>query len=110
MDKPSPTRPFGGWYVYVLRCADGTLYTGITTDVARRLEEHNRGAGAKYTRRRTPVALLFVEEAEDRSSASRRERDIKGLTRRRKLELIRTAPSGLKGRISKGSRPADVKL
>ena len=88
MNEPEP---LGGWYVYVLRCADGTLYTGITTDVTRRLEEHNRGAGAKYTRRRTPVTLLFIEAAEDRSSASRREHAIKGLTRRGKLELVRAA-------------------
>ena len=102
----TPAKPAGGWYIYLLRCADGTLYTGITTNVARRLEEHNRGAGAKYTRRRTPVTVLFVEEAKDRSSASRRERDIKGLTRRGKLELVRAAALEPDKRVLFGSLEA----
>ncbi len=110
----APFKPLEGWYVYVLRCADNTLYTGITTDVTRRLGEHNRGEGAKYTRCRTPVTLLFVEKAEDRSSASRRERDIKRLTRRRKLELVRAASSvassGFTEHVPDTSRPSDVKL
>jgi len=77
------------WYVYILRCADDTLYTGITTDVARRLEEHNAGtAGARYTRSRRPVAVIHVETADDRAQATRREAEIKRLERTAKLDLI----------------------
>jgi putative endonuclease len=80
------------WFVYILRCADDTLYTGITTDVERRLAEHNgaTGNGARYTRPRRPVELLYVESAADRSRAAAREAQIKGLERGQKLELIAT--------------------
>ena len=77
------------YYLYILECADGTLYTGITTDLARRIEEHNSsGKGAKYTRTRRPVKLCYSEVCEDRSSASRREHAIKKMTRTQKLRLI----------------------
>ena len=78
------------WFVYILRCADGSLYTGISTDVARRLIEHNAGAphGARYTRVRRPVALVYCEGACNRSAALRRERQVKGLDRAGKLALI----------------------
>jgi putative endonuclease len=76
------------WYVYIARCADGTLYTGITTDVSRRLDEHNRGHGAKYTAVRRPLTLVYVAPAADRSAASRLERRIKLLPREEKLSLI----------------------
>lgn len=76
------------WFVYILRCADGSLYTGITTDLDRRLEEHNSGRGAKYTRSRRPVELCYREPWADRAEASRREVLIKGLPRARKLELV----------------------
>lgn len=77
------------YFVYILKCSDATLYTGITTDLARRLEEHNGSPkGAKYTSLRRPVELVYSEEAEDRSSASKRERKIKKLTKLKKLELI----------------------
>jgi putative endonuclease len=78
------------WYVYILRCADDTLYTGVSTDVARRVEEHNAGAplGARYTRSRRPVQLLFQETAESRSAALRRERQIKAKSRAAKWALI----------------------
>ena len=76
------------WYVYMLRCGDGSLYTGSTTDVARRLREHQNGTGAKYTRARPPVSLAYTEEAPDRSTAQRREAAIKKLPRKRKLALI----------------------
>ena len=81
------------WCVYMLRCADGTLYTGITTDVARRLAEHNGegGPGARYTRSRRPVQLVYVEAAANRASASRREAEIKQLDRVRKLALCASA-------------------
>jgi putative endonuclease len=76
------------WYVYILKCADDTLYTGITTDVNRRLNEHNKGTGARYTKTRLPVVLMALFEASDRSEASKEEYRIKQLTRKEKLLLI----------------------
>lgn len=77
------------WWVYILRCADGSLYTGITTDVARRVAEHNTGgaAAARYTRGRTPVRLAYVKAASSRAEAARLEAEIKRLRRARKLAL-----------------------
>lgn len=75
-------------YVYILRCADGTLYTGWTTDIEHRLKAHNAGTGAKYTKPRRPVELAYCEECEDKSSALKREAEIKKLTRAEKLALI----------------------
>lgn len=77
------------YYVYILKCCDGTLYTGIAKDVLKRLEEHNTSEkGAKYTKARRPVKLLYSESSEDRSTASKREYAIKKLSRTQKLELI----------------------
>lgn len=76
------------WWVYILRCGDGTLYTGSTDDVARRLETHRAGKGAKYTRGRGPLELVYSEGCPDRSAALRRECAVKHLTRREKLRLI----------------------
>lgn len=77
------------WHVYLLRCADGTLYAGITTDLDRRLAEHNAGkAGAKYTRARRPVALAWHEPAADRAAASRREYAVRRLPRAAKEALV----------------------
>ncbi|NGQ96498.1 GIY-YIG nuclease family protein [Brevibacillus sp. SYP-B805] len=76
-------------FVYILRCADGTLYTGYTTELLRRIRAHNEGKGAKYTRGRGPVELLYAEEGESRSWGQRREEEIKRLTRHEKEELIR---------------------
>lgn len=76
------------WWVYILECRDGTLYTGCTDDVPRRLAAHNAGRGAKYTRSRTPVLLRYCEEQPDRSAALRREAAIKRLTRTEKQALI----------------------
>ena len=77
------------YYVYILECSDGTLYTGIATDVERRLDEHNNSdKGAKYTKVRRPLKLVYTEESQDRSSASKREYEIKKLSREKKLELI----------------------
>ena len=76
------------WYVYLLRCADGTLYAGCTTDPRRRLQQHNAGRGAKYTRARRPVSLVYVEQAEDHGQALRREAALKRLSRKEKLALI----------------------
>nr|WP_296158309.1 GIY-YIG nuclease family protein [uncultured Blautia sp.] len=76
-------------YTYIVQCADGTLYTGWTTDVIRRLKEHNEGkAGAKYTRAKRPVNLVYYEGYETKEEAMRREYAIKQLTRKEKLELI----------------------
>ena len=75
--------------MYVAECADGTLYTGITTDITRRINEHNYGSrGAKYTRSRRPVRLRFVDECENHSSALRKEIKFKKLTRKQKKEII----------------------
>ncbi len=79
------------WYCYLLRCADETLYCGITNDLAKRLDAHNDGTGAKYTRNRTPVVLVYQELREDRSAASKREIAIKKLSREKKLALIAAA-------------------
>lgn len=76
------------WYVYILQCGDGTLYTGITDDVARRFAVHVSGKGAKYTRGRSPLTLLYQECLGDKSAALRREYAIKRLSRRAKLDLI----------------------
>ncbi len=76
------------WSVYILRCADGTLYTGIAPDVEKRLQKHNEGKGAKYTRGRTPVELVYQEPYPNRAEASKREYQIKQLSRAEKLDLI----------------------
>ncbi len=78
------------WYVYILRCRDDTLYTGITDDVPRRLDVHNSGKGAKYTRGRGPVTLCYQEQQESYSAALKREYAIKQLPRQDKLALIRS--------------------
>jgi len=78
------------WQVYLLRCADGTLYTGITTDLARRLAEHNAGRGARYTRSRLPAELVYVEPAPDRSAAQRREYAIRRMPAAAKRRLLTT--------------------
>lgn len=77
------------WWVYMLRCADNTLYTGITTDVERRTQEHNGdGRGAKFTRARRPVTVVYCEPSKDRSSASQREYQIKRLSKSQKEALV----------------------
>ena len=78
------------WYLYILRCKDNTLYTGITTDVEKRLEAHRAGKGAKYTRGRGPLELVYTEECGDHSAALKREAEIKALTREAKLKMIQT--------------------
>jgi putative endonuclease len=75
-------------YVYVVRCADDTLYTGYTTDVQRRVAEHDAGEGAKYTRGRTPVELVHVEGHETRSAALQREHELKALDREEKERVV----------------------
>ena len=80
------------WHVYLVRCADGTLYCGVTTDLDKRLATHNAGKGAKYTARRRPVRLAWSEPADDRGAALRREHAVKALPRRAKLALARSPP------------------
>lgn len=75
------------WWVYILRCGDGTFYTGVTTDVSARLEAHRSGNGAKYTRSRGPLELAYTQQCEDKVSAFRREYAIKKLKRTEKAEL-----------------------
>ncbi len=80
------------YYVYLLRCRDGTLYTGYTDDPERRLKVHNAGKGAKYTRSRLPVELVYREQCPDKSAALRREREIKGMKRAEKLAMVAAGP------------------
>ncbi len=75
------------WYVYIVECADLTLYTGITTNIERRLKEHEAGKGAKYTKGRAPLKLVYKEKCNNRSSASKRELEIKALPKKDKLLL-----------------------
>ena len=75
------------WYCYLLRCADGTLYCGITNDLDKRIAAHNAGTASKYTRGRLPVELVYAEPCADRSEASKREREIKALPRAGKVAL-----------------------
>jgi putative endonuclease len=76
------------WHVYIILCSDDTLYTGITTDIARRMRQHADGRGAKYFRGRQPKELLYLEGGHDRSSASKRELAIKGMKRPEKRLLV----------------------
>jgi putative endonuclease len=77
-------------YVYIVRCSDGTLYTGWTSDVEKRLLAHNSGAGAKYTRGRRPVRIVHLESFENKEDAMARESSIKKLKRKEKLKLVAT--------------------
>jgi putative endonuclease len=81
-----------GWQVYVLRCGDGSLYTGATSDLPRRVACHAAGRGARYTRSHLPVRLVHAEAAPDRGTALRREAAIKRLPRRKKLALLAGRP------------------
>jgi len=86
--KPKP-KPFGErWFVYMLRCADGSLYTGITKDVSRCRQQHNAGTASRYTRSRLPVVVVYQEVQRSKSLALKREAAIKAMTRREKLALI----------------------
>lgn len=83
------TKIMGKWAVYIVKCADDTLYIGISNDVAKRIDAHNAGKGAKYTKPRLPVVQAYCEEADDRSTASKREAVLKKLSRGEKLALIK---------------------
>ena len=79
------------WCVYILKCSDGSLYTGITNSLSKRIDIHNSGKGAKYTKSRLPVALVYEEYTHDKSRSLKREIEIKKLTRSKKIELIDSA-------------------
>ncbi len=83
--------PDDGWCIYILKCADGSLYTGITNSLERRLERHRAGTASRYTRSRLPVRLAWSEPVDGRSGALKREAAIKKLTRAEKLALCRTS-------------------
>lgn len=76
------------WYVYIVECSDASLYTGITTDVDKRIKKHNSGKGAKYTRSRLPVICRYIYQYENKSLASKEEWRIKQLTKEQKLDII----------------------
>lgn len=82
-----------GYYCYIVECADGSYYTGWTTDPQRRERQHNQGRGARYTRMHRPVRLVYVEAQPDRSAAMKREQKLKSLKRSQKAALIRQAQS-----------------
>jgi putative endonuclease len=79
------------WFVYILRCADGSLYCGISTNLEQRIYLHNEGEGSKYVASRLPAVLVYSEPSENRSTASKREYQIKQLSREQKLQLISNA-------------------
>ena len=83
------------WTVYILECSDASLYTGITIDLERRLEEHRTGRGAKYTKHRSPLRVRYTEYQDNKSAALKREATIKSLERSEKLALIATQPQGV---------------
>ncbi|MDP2939083.1 MAG: GIY-YIG nuclease family protein [Candidatus Omnitrophota bacterium] len=77
------------WYIYILECSDSSFYTGITTDLKERIKRHNSGDGAKYTRTRRPVRLIYAKKVDTKSEAKRKEIAIKSLSRENKEKLIR---------------------
>jgi len=81
------------WFLYILECRDGSFYTGVTRNIPERLKKHNSGKGAKYTRSRRPCRLIYFEKSRSESKARRREREIKGWTRKKKEILISGFPS-----------------
>jgi predicted GIY-YIG superfamily endonuclease len=97
-DRKLKARPSGDqWFVYMVRCADGSLYTGIAKDVARRCQQHNAGTASRYTRSRLPVELVYHEAHASQSSALKREAAIKAMGRREKLALARQRMKRTKG-------------
>jgi|GEM_PF-301095 len=96
--KPKASSSGDKWFVYIVRCADGTLYTGITKDLKRRCQQHNAGTASKYTRSRRPVKLICHEIHPSQSSALKREAAIKSMNRREKLKMIRALKRSAKER------------
>ncbi|MEH6404894.1 MAG: GIY-YIG nuclease family protein [Sneathiella sp.] len=83
------------WIVYILKCGDGSLYTGITNNVVKRLAAHEAGTGAKYTKGRGPLLLVYEEPCLNRSDASKRELNIKSLSKQQKQKLVTTAANSI---------------
>jgi len=81
------------WFCYMVRCRDGSFYAGITNDLRRRVDEHNRGEAASYTAKRRPVKLIWAEGFDSQRAARRREVEVKGWSRRKKVDLLRRNPS-----------------
>ena len=100
----------GSWFVYILRCADGSLYAGITNDVLRRLEQHNAGTASRYTRSRLPAVLVYQEAQASRSHALKRELAIKDLSRQEKESMIRAAGPTAQRIETKGFPKPDVEV
>jgi len=98
------------WFVYILKCRDNSYYTGVTKDVMARLEKHNSGTGAKYTRMKRPCTIVYIENHMNEKAARRREREIKGWRHDKKDELIRGFPSStLNGLLGiSGQKPSDA--
>ncbi len=96
------------YYTYIVECADGSYYTGYTDDPLRREKVHNSGKGAKYTRSRLPVHMIYTEEYESKSEALKREAAIKKLSRPEKEKLIKTKTGGNNGKGDKGRSGADI--
>jgi putative endonuclease len=84
--------PSQSWFLYILQCVDGTLYTGITTDIFRRISQHENGKGAKYTKGRSPFKIIYTETHNNRSEASKREVEVKRMSRGEKMELGKREP------------------
>src|ERR1022692_4619438 len=97
MLKKDRKPPCDEWFVYIVRCADGSLYTGIAKDVKRRCQQHNAGTASRYTRSRRPVKMIYQEVHPDQSSALKREAAIKAMTRRGKLTMIQKRKKQAKG-------------
>lgn len=91
------------WFVYIIECKDKKLYTGITIDVDKRVGEHNKGLGCRFTKYRWPVKLIYKERCSDKSSARKREIEIKKLRRAEKLEFIHKGPSASRKLEASGS-------
>ena len=94
-EKSGVTQAMGAWYVYIVRCADNSLYTGVAKNIQARLAQHNAGTGAKYTRSRCPVILVYTETAVDHGAALRKEYVLKRLTPAAKRALIKPANSAV---------------
>ena len=104
-EQPAPKMTAGAvWFLYILGCCDGSFYTGVTTNIDRRLREHQKGKASRYTRIRRPVVLVYQEECGTRSQSLARECAVKSLSRRRKEELI----SGRKSNRKLGVGPRQV--
>ena len=95
-----------GYFCYMVRCADDTLYTGITTDLPRRVKQHNSGKGAAYTRQHGPVTLVYAEPQPDRGTATKRELQLKRYPRSKKLQLISDLPADAIDNLIAGISPS----